>query len=41
MILMSKRMKGFTGRYLRVDLSKGKIWDWAPDEETLRALRYE
>ena len=34
---MSKRVKGFTGRYLRVDLSKGKIWDWAPDEETLRA----
>ena len=37
MILMSKKVKGFAGKILRVDLTKGKTWDWISDEETLRS----
>jgi aldehyde:ferredoxin oxidoreductase len=33
---MSKKVKGFAGRYLRVDLSDGRTWNWTPDEDTLR-----
>jgi aldehyde:ferredoxin oxidoreductase len=34
---MSKNVKGFAGKILRVDLSKETLWDWTPDEETLRS----
>ena len=33
---MSTKVQGFAGKFLRVDLTEGKIWDWVPDEETLR-----
>ena len=34
---MSKKVKGFAGKILRVDLTEGKTWDWIPDKETLRS----
>jgi aldehyde:ferredoxin oxidoreductase len=33
---MSDGVEGYAGKMLRVDLSEGKIWNWVPDEETLR-----
>ena len=37
MILLAKKVKGFTGKILRVDLTKGETRDWISDEETLRS----
>jgi aldehyde:ferredoxin oxidoreductase len=34
---MSKKVKGYAGKILRVDLTEGKTRDWIPDEETLRS----
>ncbi len=34
---MAKKIKGYAGKILRVDLTKGKTRDWIPDEETLRS----
>ena len=33
---MSTKVKGYAGKILRVNLTEGKIWDWIPNEETLR-----
>jgi aldehyde:ferredoxin oxidoreductase len=34
---MSQKFKAFNGKYLRVDLTEGKIWDWDFDEQCYRA----
>jgi len=34
---MSQKFKAFNGKYLRVDLTEGKIWDWDIDEQCSRA----
>jgi len=34
---MPQKLKGFNGKYLRVDLSEGKTLDWNWDEQCLRA----
>ena len=34
---MLKKINGFAGKILRVDLTKGKTRDWISDEETLRS----